>query len=624
MAEAQKPAAAPKTSQSVAIDRILPLGESITSEQGFRTDNAALSRYSNIRLWAEGAFGKTFLAENENGRTVLIKKLVFGNGDHSPAEKLEAIDNFRKEARILRNLDHENIPKYIDSFATEEGGKLNFCLVQEFAGKSLAQHLEERNFTEQEAITIGKQILSALVYLQSTSPPRLHRDISPENITIDENGKAYLVDFGAAVLKTRGTVTGTIIGKHGYAPPEQLMLGKAIPASDVYGLGATIIALVTGKQPAELMEQKGGNYKIAFMSHATISAKFADVLEKMTEHGLDKRFGNAKEALNAFESLGNTELVLSRDIIRDALIKAGYGLEVADRTLREQFGKASGTTEVEVVSQDMAEFKSGFKTKVREVEKALKDLHKKIRKMYGKVKGNYELEKVFGDVTIENRFAADLKFEGELKLGDVRLYVKTTPNVSLKYYSHLNEIEIRFWIDRHVSIFEHGGWIPLKVLKVNEQAPPGRVGVVGVSAHCLKIDIVERVAHSLKIDIDGVSPKDNELSKVKKYLSSLDWSCSDSRQETTIEVKNQEWYARVPFTNPLGVSIHDQGEYEISIAKYLKHTYVFTNNPSLSEVSEARIATIMNLPKIAEELLEIITQRLQERIEARKRILTAG
>lgn len=111
--------------------------------------------------------------------------------------------------------------------------------------------------------------------------------------------KIYLVDFGA--VQSQGNaqgVTFTIIGTSGYAPLEQFW-GRAVPASDLYALGATLIHLLTGISPVDLPQK---NYHIQFPENVNINPSLANWINKITEIDLEIRFKNAREALKCLNS----------------------------------------------------------------------------------------------------------------------------------------------------------------------------------------------------------------------------------------------------------------------------------------------------------------------------------
>ena len=122
-----------------------------------------------------------------------------------------------------------------------------------------------------------------------------HRDIKPQNLIYNPTNKQlFLVDFGTVRDKFRHTVTGTLaVGTSGYAAPEQLQ-GGANLTTDLYGLGTTLLFLLTGKHPDELTDPN--NLKINFRPHVKITPKFAKWLDRLIQHDQDNRLPSAKIA----------------------------------------------------------------------------------------------------------------------------------------------------------------------------------------------------------------------------------------------------------------------------------------------------------------------------------------
>ncbi|MGF1479210.1 MAG: ankyrin repeat domain-containing protein [Cyanophyceae cyanobacterium] len=149
--------------------------------------------------------------------------------------------------------------------------------------------------SETEVKNIAQQILSILVYLHSQEPPVIHRDIKPNNLIRSDNGGIYLVDFGAVQNTYYNTLMqgSTVVGTYGYMAPEQFR-GQALPATDLYSLGATLLYLITHRSPAELPQD---TLKLNFRHSVNISESFADWLERMVEPDLDERFASAEIAL---------------------------------------------------------------------------------------------------------------------------------------------------------------------------------------------------------------------------------------------------------------------------------------------------------------------------------------
>jgi serine/threonine protein kinase len=171
-----------------------------------------------------------------------------------------------------------------------------FYIVQQLAeGKPLNQWVESGwRGTEAEIKDIAHQLLKILQYLHQQSPPLIHRDIKPQNIIRDDAGQVFLVDFGAVQHVYQNTISkgSTVAGTYGYMAPEQFR-GAAVPASDLYGLGATVLYLLTHRSPADLPQER---LKLSFRQHVNISQHFADWLDAMIEPDIDRRFPTAKMA----------------------------------------------------------------------------------------------------------------------------------------------------------------------------------------------------------------------------------------------------------------------------------------------------------------------------------------
>jgi eukaryotic-like serine/threonine-protein kinase len=208
-------------------------------------------RYKIINLLGEGGSGKTYRALDEGNQTEVAIKVLSLRG----MTDWKTLELFDREAKILAQLEHPAIPSYLDSFRTEIDGEEAFCLVQKLApGRSLMSWRESGYiFDAIELREITAQILEILIYLQTFAPPIIHRDLKPQNLLWSESGKIYLVDFGAVRDTYHLTITGgsTIVGTYGYMAPEQFR-GQAVLATDLYGLGTTLLYLISGQDPADL------------------------------------------------------------------------------------------------------------------------------------------------------------------------------------------------------------------------------------------------------------------------------------------------------------------------------------------------------------------------------------
>ncbi|HLP92370.1 MAG TPA: serine/threonine-protein kinase [Nostocaceae cyanobacterium] len=259
-------------------------------------------RYQIQKQLGKKAGRQTFLARDIHTQQLVIIKLLTFSNDFA----WEDLKLFEREAETLKTLDHQAIPRYIDYFQLQPSEGKGYALVQSYVnGKSLEEHLQAgRIFTELEIKEIGRELLKILTYLHERQPPVIHRDIKPSNIILanrsgNSAGKVYLVDFGSVqTLATKAGKTITVVGTYGYMPPEQFG-GYAQPASDLYSLGATLITLATGIQPADLPQN---DLKIAFADIVELSPGLVDWLEWLIEPSLEKRATSAKEALSTLKS----------------------------------------------------------------------------------------------------------------------------------------------------------------------------------------------------------------------------------------------------------------------------------------------------------------------------------
>ena len=230
---------------------------------------------------------------------VILKLLAF-----SPQMQWDELKLFEREAEVLKQLNHPRIPLCRDSFMIEqhkEGGLSWFGLVQDYIpGVSLRQLLAQGQcFTAAQVQSLAKGVLEILIYLHELSPPVLHRDIKPSNLILGEDEQVYLIDFGA--VQNRAAVEGatfTVVGSTGYAPLEQFW-GRAVPASDLYALGATLIHLLTGTAPADLPQR---NLRIQFRDRVSINPSLVRWISAIADPDLEQRFSSARQALEALET----------------------------------------------------------------------------------------------------------------------------------------------------------------------------------------------------------------------------------------------------------------------------------------------------------------------------------
>jgi serine/threonine protein kinase len=261
------------------------------------------NRYTIEKILGQGGFGRTYLAQDRYrfDEPCVLKEILFtGN---SEAELAKSRRLFEREAKILHQIQHSQIPKFLACF--EEKNRL--FLVQEYIhGRTYASLLRERRqqqraFTEVEIIHFLKQLLPVLEYLHSRQI--VHRDISPDNIIWHLERKVpVLIDFGVGKqLEDRHidyhslvhSPSASIVGKINYAPYEQIYLGQCLPCSDIYSLAVTAIVLLTGKDPELLRDRYSLEWHWQHYTHVT--SHLASILNRMLMTKPSDRYQTAKE-----------------------------------------------------------------------------------------------------------------------------------------------------------------------------------------------------------------------------------------------------------------------------------------------------------------------------------------
>lgn len=226
---------------------------------------------------------------------VVIKQFQFAKSHASWSD----YDAVQREIQVLQGLNHPGIPGYLGSFQTDSG----FCLIQEY---KKAQNLAvPRSFAAAEIKQIAVALLQILIYLQNRIPAISHRDLKPENILVDDQIKVYLVDFGLARIGDSEVAMSSVAkGTIGFMAPEQLFNRQLSEASDLYGLGATLICLLTGTPSTEISHLIDDDYRINFKHLVPkLSLRWIEWLQKMVELKPKDRFLDAASALAALEPI---------------------------------------------------------------------------------------------------------------------------------------------------------------------------------------------------------------------------------------------------------------------------------------------------------------------------------
>jgi serine/threonine-protein kinase len=268
------------------------------------------SRYRLVRQIGQGGFGRTYLAEDTNrfGELCVLKEFAPQVQNTSALQKAQEL--FEREASVLYKLQHPQIPRFRELCRCEMGGEERLFLVQDFVGGQSCRDLLDAGvrFSEGEVLKLLLDLLPVLHYIHSLGV--IHRDISPENLMLRSSDRLpVLIDFGGVKQVATSALSqfaqliaiSTQLGKPGYAPEEQMRLGRAFPCSDLYALAVTAVVLLTGKEPQQLYD--GSKAVWRWRSEVRLSPTLEAVLNKMLAHSPSDRFQDAGQVMGALQAV---------------------------------------------------------------------------------------------------------------------------------------------------------------------------------------------------------------------------------------------------------------------------------------------------------------------------------
>lgn len=258
------------------------------------------NRYRIVSILGQGGMGAVYRASDEHiNIPVAVKENLFLTDEYTR--------QFQREARILASMRHPGLPHVADYFVIDGQGQ--YLVMDYIEGEDLRQRMERSGpLPERDAILIGISVLDGLYHLHTRTPPVIHRDIKPGNIKVTPEGSAVLVDFGLAKIMQPGqaTQTGARAMTPGYSPPEQYGTSRTDARSDVYSLGATLYAALTGTIPEDGLNRMTGKAELTDIRslRPKINRRLADIIERAMEVEPDDRFQTAEDFRKALIECG--------------------------------------------------------------------------------------------------------------------------------------------------------------------------------------------------------------------------------------------------------------------------------------------------------------------------------
>jgi serine/threonine-protein kinase len=256
-------------------------------------------RYRLEAKLGSGGMSTVFLANDETlDRPVAVKVM-----HREMSEQEDQLERFRQEARAVAKLSHPNVVSVID--AGEDGGH-PYIVFEYVEGETLKQRIARVGALDtQEAIAYAIEVARGLSVAHARN--MVHRDIKPQNILIDTEGRAKLTDFGISrQLEQDGmTATGRVLGTTDYVAPEQAMGRGADPRSDIYSLGVVLYEMLVGQVPFHADSQVGVAMKHVNEELPDVqrrrpeaSAAVALVVERATAKNPEERYRQVGEMID--------------------------------------------------------------------------------------------------------------------------------------------------------------------------------------------------------------------------------------------------------------------------------------------------------------------------------------
>ena len=247
-------------------------------------------RWTIVRELGRGGYSVVYLAHDRAlDNEVAVKLLV-----PPPAAAKVARERMRREVQVVRGLSHENIVAVYDFV---EEGPWSFIIMEYVAGPDLQVRVREEGLlTADQAVRLGRDIAAALGTAHRHGI--LHRDVKPQNVLLDPDGRYRLTDFGSARLDGQlgVTTTGALTGTRDYAAPEVLAGRRGDARADIYALGLTMYFGLTGELPghdaAVASEDSGSGHRPAQVT-PTVPTWLDDVVARATVASPEDRFPTA-------------------------------------------------------------------------------------------------------------------------------------------------------------------------------------------------------------------------------------------------------------------------------------------------------------------------------------------
>lgn len=275
------------------------------------------NKYEILKQISESAFTRIYLTQNLNLNTFYLLKICCKS-------KIGSLNFLMQETDMVKNLNHHMIPKIIDIVDDNE----YFGIIEEyFEGENLGNVIRKYGPQPLEnVVSWARQICDVLQYLHTLDPPRIHRDIKPQNIILQADGHVKLIDFGTMIIYGSNQSRDGVIGTRGYAPPEQYC-GETDARTDIFALGMTMYYLLTGIDPAKNYGVPAGIRQM----NSNFSSRLEKIINRCIELNPTNRFQSCLELSKALNGVDTSKKKILSKILKKIMNELFINiLEVTD------------------------------------------------------------------------------------------------------------------------------------------------------------------------------------------------------------------------------------------------------------------------------------------------------
>src|SRR5215469_1755027 len=264
------------------------------------------NRYQVVQRLAQGGQSAVYLVLDtiEGSKQRAVKEM--SEAQLGPLERDKAVNDFLREADMLRALDHPALAKVYDRFVDNHK---HYLVMEYVRGHNLEDELIQtgRPLAPERVRLWGLALCDVLAYLHSRTPPIIYRDLKPANVMLQPDDAIKLIDFGIARwLHPMRAHDTSKLGTDGYAPLEQYN-ARSEPRSDLYALGASLYHLLTGRVPeAAPMRGIGGSLTPIRTVNPQVPESFERVILRALSLQPDDRFPDAQQMRQALQWAGTS------------------------------------------------------------------------------------------------------------------------------------------------------------------------------------------------------------------------------------------------------------------------------------------------------------------------------